>query len=248
MRVRKYLCKKDSFDERDHLFARQPLKTALPKEIDLRGGCSPVVDQGELGSCTANAIGSGLREYIELKSKQNFVALSRLYLYYHERLLEGTVNEDSGAEIRDGMKVLSQLGICSEELDPYVISKFTAAPSQEAELEAGEYKISSYQRISSINDVKRCLAEGYPVVLGMSVYESFESESVAKNGIVPTPKWYEKILGGHAMLIVGYKKMGLKEYFIIRNSWGDNWGDDGYCYIPTSFITKQIIFDLWTGR
>lgn len=246
--MRKYYCKKDTLDERDHLFARPPLKEKLPNEIDLRSGCSPVVDQGDLGSCTANAIGSGLREYLEIKSNENFIALSRLYLYYHERLIEGTVNEDSGAEIRDGMKVLSQLGICSEKLDPYVISQFTVSPSQEAEAEAGKYKIRSYQRIGSINDVKRCLAEGYPVVLGMSVYESFESDRVAQNGIVPVPKWYEKVLGGHAMLIVGYKKIGLKEYFIVRNSWGDNWGDKGYCYIPTSFITKGIIFDLWTGR
>lgn len=246
--MKKYLCKKDKYDERDHLFARQPLKTALPAAIDLRSGCSPVVDQGDLGSCTANAMGSGLREYLEIKSKQTFVTLSRLYLYYHERLLEGTVNEDSGAEIRDGMKVLKQLGICPEALDHYDISKFTDAPSQQAEALAGQYKISSYQRLNTISDVQRCLAGGYPVVLGMSVYESFESDSVANNGIVPVPKRGEQVLGGHAMLIIGYKKIGQTQYFIVRNSWGASWGDKGYCYIPISFITKGIIFDLWTGR
>jgi xylellain. Cysteine peptidase. MEROPS family C01A len=246
--MRKYLCKKDKYDERDHLFARPSLKLVLPVELDLRSGCSPVVDQGELGSCTANAMGSGLREYLEIKNQQVFVALSRLYLYYHERLLEGTVNEDSGAKIRDGMKVLKKRGICPEVLHPYDISKFTVAPSQEAEDEAGEYKIDSYQRLNTLNDVKRSIYEGYPVVLGMAVYESFESDSVAKTGIVPVPKNYERVLGGHAMLIVGYKKIKQTLHLIVRNSWGTDWGDKGYCYIPASFIRKGIIFDLWTGK
>ncbi|MDR3584600.1 MAG: C1 family peptidase [Desulfosporosinus sp.] len=244
--MRKYFCKKDKFDERDHLYARPPLKV-IPAALDLRNGCSPVVDQGELGSCTANALGSGLREFLEIKSKQTFVTLSRLYLYYHERLLEGTVNEDSGAEIRDGMKVLNQLGICPEALEPYDISKFTNAPSQAAELSASKYKINSYQRLNNVSDVQRSLAGLSPVVFGMTVYESFESDSVAKTGIVPTPKKHEQVLGGHAMLIVGYKKIGQTLYFIVRNSWGTAWGDKGYCYIPSSFITKGIIFDLWTG-
>lgn len=246
--MRKYLCKKDKYDERDHLFARPPLKIVLPAELDLRSGCSPVVDQGELGSCTANAMGSGLREYLEIKNQQVFVALSRLYLYYHERLLEGTVNEDSGAKIRDGMKVLKKRGICPEVLHPYDISKFTVAPSQEAEDEAGEYKIGFYQRLNTLIDVKRSIYEGYPVVLGMAVYESFESDSVAKTGIVPVPKNYEQVLGGHAMLIVGYKKIKQTLHLIVRNSWGTDWGDKGYCYIPASFIRKGIIFDLWTGK
>jgi len=246
--MRKYLCKKDKDDERDHLFARPPLKIVLPVELNLRSGCSPVVDQEELGSCTANAMGSGLREYLEIKNQQVFIALSRLYLYYHERLLEGTVNEDSGATIRDGMKVLKKRGICPEVLCPYDISQFTIAPSREAEDAAGEYKISSYQRLYTLNDVKRCIYEGYPVVLGMDVYESFESYNVAGTGIVPVPKDYEQVLGGHAMLIVGYKKIKQTLYLIVRNSWGTGWGDKGYCYIPASFITRGIIFDLWTGR
>lgn len=245
--MRKYSCKKDKTDERDHLFVKLPF-ILIPEELDLRNRCSPVVDQGDLGSCTANAMGSGLREYLEIKNKQTFVTLSRLYLYYHERLLEGTVTEDSGAQIRDGMKVLKKLGICPEALHPYDISKFTDAPSQAAEEAAGQYKISYYQRLYTIRDVQHCLAGGYPVVVGMTVYESFESNSVTKTGIVPTPKRYEQILGGHAMLIVGYKKIGQALYFVVRNSWGTAWGDQGYCYIPAKFITKGIIFDLWTGR
>lgn len=246
--MRKYYCKQDQPDERDFLFARPPLVKAVPAQIDLREGCSPVVDQGDLGSCTANAIGSGLREYLEIKNQQNLVSLSRLYLYYHERLIEGTVNEDAGAYIRDGMKVLAKLGICPESLHPYIISRFAIPPSQEAEAAAGQYKISDYHRLVNLLDVQRCLAEGYPVVLGMTVYESFESDSVAKSGIVPLPKKNEQVLGGHAMLIVGYKKIGWTLYLIVRNSWGTGWGDGGYCYIPASFITKGIIFDLWTGR
>ena len=129
--MRKYGLKKDREDLRDKIWYSSQFKTAasLPQQVDLRGKCSPIVDQGELGSCTANAIASGLREYLELQSGKSFIQLSRLFLYYEERKLEGDVNQDDGAEIRDGMKVLNQLGVCPEKEDPYKIKAFTQAPT-----------------------------------------------------------------------------------------------------------------------
>lgn len=241
-----YRLKQDPVDLRDHVFKASTIKSPdqFPKAIDLRPKMTPVVDQGQLGSCTANAIASGLKEYLEGTGNR----LSRLFLYYYERSLEGTVEEDSGAYIRDGFKVLAQRGVSSELLCPYNIDRFTEAPSNGADREASNHTITSYHRVSDLNGVKAALVEGLPVVIGMTVYESFESEAVASSGKVPLPKKTERQLGGHAVLIVGYKKIKSTEHFIVRNSWGEGWGDKGYCYIPSSFIKRGIINDMWTGK
>ena len=168
-------------------------------------------------------------------------------MYYHERLLEGTVNEDSGAEIRDGMKVLQQIGVPPEYLDPYIISHFKNKPSILAEKAAAKYKISKYYRVNTLNDMKLALAEGLPVVIGIAVYDSFESDEVAKTGIVPMPNINtENLLGGHCMCISGFDDS--KQWVITRNSWSTNWGDKGYCYLPYSFIIdSNLTIDMWTG-
>jgi C1A family cysteine protease len=248
--MQKYFLKKDQFDSRDHVFARMPILEPLPTLVDLRLKCSPVVNQGSLGSCSSNAIGSGLKEYLILKSGQPFVSLSRLYLYYKEREMEGTINEDAGACLRDGMKIMAATGICEEQYMPYIIEKFQEKPSNEAEINAANHKFLSYQRLLSLNDVKRCLHDGYPVIGGIYIYESFESPIVAKTGIVPMPKPKEQSYGGHAICIVGYKdgKSPTDGYFIVRNSWGETWGDKGYCYIPYNFLTKSLMFDMWSAK
>ena len=247
---RKYLLKKDSEDLRDYSYRSIIFKKAtdLPKSVDLRSKMSPVVDQGELGSCTANAIVSGLREYLEIITGQSLVRLSRLFLYYQERKLENTVNEDSGAEIRDGMKVLNQIGVCPESDDPYDIRNFKQAPSAKAVTNAAQYEITEYHRILDLNGLKAALAEGLPVVFGFKVYESFESATVAKTGQVPAPKKGEQYLGGHAVLAVGYvdqEKSGGN--VIVRNSWGNTWGDQGYFYMSYT-VFKKLLMDMWTGH
>lgn len=245
--MHKYLLKKDRPDLRDLIFSPKKFKLSehLPASVDLRNGCSPVVDQGNLGSCTANAIASGLREYLEIKSKQNLVSLSRLFLYWEERSMEGTVNQDSGAEIRDGMKALNQIGVCPEEDWPYDISTFENTPTDKMKTNAVPYKISQYQRIASLTTLKAALAEDFPVVIGINVYESFESDEVAKTGIIPMPNTStEQLLGGHAVLIVGYNDA--KSWLIVRNSWGDSWGDKGYCYLPYDYFSKYSS-DCWTS-
>lgn len=246
--MRTYTLKPDKKDFRDlHYRAKVDSPDQLPKSTDLRGKCSPIVDQGPLGSCTANAMASGLREYLLLASGQQWTKLSRLYLYWHERQLEGAINEDSGAYIRDGMKVLQKLGVAPEADYPYDVRQFTQTPTAQAEAAASAFRISSYRRVNDVHDLKAALAERLPVIIGMEVYPGFET--VGANGRVPMPKVREKSLGGHAVLAVGYRdysKPGTG-VVIVRNSWGTEWGDKGYCYIPYAYFAKYVT-DMWTGQ
>ncbi|MDB5054841.1 MAG: xylellain [Bacilli bacterium] len=255
MSMRKYNLKKEKRDLRDYHFKSliyaAPIE--LPKLIDLRPLMSPIVDQGNLGSCTANAIASGLREYLLLLDKQALTRLSRLFLYWHERKLEGHTQEDSGAYIRDGLKVLQKIGVSPEIDFPYDTTHFADKPSLKAETDASNFKINEYHRIPDLYSLKAALAEGLPVVIGIQIYESFESPQVAQTGKVPLPKkTKEKLLGGHALLVVGYADQGTKSnqgFVIVRNSWGEEWGDRGYCYIPYSmFKDAALVMDMWTGK
>ena len=231
---------KDTPDKRDLIHPGKPFLAKLPAKVDLRLKLAPVFDQGQLGSCTANAL-VGLREYMAgVTTLQGL--LSRLFLYWEERKIEGTTNSDSGAQIRDGMKALANVGVCPEADDPYDITKFTATPSSKAVADAAPWRISVYQRIANLKAAKAALAAGDPVVFGFDVYESFESDAVAKTGIMPMPKKGEQLLGGHAVLAVGYDDS--KKWLIVRNSWGPNWGDAGYFYMPYTVFTKYFS-DAW---
>jgi len=251
MARRIYNLKPDTKDLRDKIFMSTQFKpkTALPRVVDLRSGCSGIVDQGELGSCTANAIASGLREYWENRAGKH-TPLSRLWLYWNERTFEGTVNEDSGAYIRDGMKVLQKMG-CAPEIDwPYDITKFRQTPPEKSSTDAGQYIIAEYHRVTDLTALKSALAVDFPVVIGIKVYESFESDQVARTGIVPLPKRGEQFLGGHAVLAVGYKddvKLKGQGVVICRNSWGEGWGDKGYFYLPYRYFVSYVT-DMWTGK
>jgi C1A family cysteine protease len=205
----------------------------------------PIFDQGNLGSCTANAI-CFLKMYLDhIENTQAggyFHHLSRLYLYWHERNLEGTTFYDSGAYIRDGFKVLNQRGCAGESFFPYDVFSYIDTPTAEAEENAELHKISGYYRVY-LPQLKSVLAEGYPVVLGIDVYERFEGLMAAVYGIIPMPEPGERLLGGHAVVAVGYNA----DYVICRNSWGEQWGDNGYFYLPWAYFDSYV-HDMWTGK
>ena len=231
-------------DHRDYEYAIQNSIT-LPTNIDLRLNCPIIYDQGQLGSCTANAIAAAIEyEQIKEKDKTPFIP-SRLFIYYNERLMEGTVKQDAGAAIRDGMKIVATNGTCKEITWPYIISKFKSKPNKKAYIEGLKYISKIYSSVSQdLNSIKTVLFNNDPIVFGFTVYESFESDIVAKTGIVPMPTKNEKVLGGHAVLIVGYDDT--KQMFLIRNSWGTNWGLNGYFWMPYNYIIDpNLASDFW---
>ena len=237
----------DRPDYRDKLYSAiaAPPKT-LPRKVDLSPCCSPVEDQGQLGSCTANALVGNL-EFLYQKAGQPVLDLSRLFIYYNERAMEGTINEDAGAAIRDGVKSLVNLGVCSEKKWPYNIGKFTAKPPVGCYREGKHHQVTSYHRILTLKEMKQCLAEGYPFVFGFSVYEGFESDAVTRTGKLNLPKPGEKNLGGHAVCAVGYDESTKR--FLVRNSWGTDWGLKGYFTMPYDYIANtNLADDMWTLR
>ena len=213
-------------------------------KVDLRHNCPPVYDQGDLGSCTANAIGAAI-EFDQIKQGMQPWVPSRLFIYYNERVVEGTVNEDAGAEIRDGIKVVNSQGVCPELNWPYNPSQFTTKPILECYDIAKQHPAVLYHSVNQdLHSLQQVLASGFPVVFGFTVYESFESDVVAKTGIMGMPKRHEQTLGGHAVLCVGYDNA--KKQMIVRNSWGPTWGDQGYFHMPFDYITdKKLASDFW---
>lgn len=250
-----YGWRRDRPDIRDFKFERLvSLKafrtTALPTHVYLRRFCTEVTDQGQLGSCTANAL-TNLLEYNECANGRGgaqFKYLSRLFVYYNERVIEQTVTQDAGAEIRDGIKSLAASGVCPENEWPYIENQFASKPSDQCYTDGTPYKIHSYYALSTLDDLRTSLANGNPFVFGFTVFESFESDAVANTGIVPMPQSNEQILGGHAVMAMGYNDA--QQRFLVKNSWGTNWGLKGelggYFTIPYAYLTDpNLASDFW---
>lgn len=234
-------------DQRDFPYIRLAVSIPkLPPKADLRSICTAIEDQGNLGSCTAQALAGNL-EFLKKKKLQKTINFSRLFIYYNERVIRNTVDVDSGASLRDGIKTLVKQGDCLELYWPYIIKKFSLKPTKKAYQDAQNFQILSYWRINSPEEMKHTLSLGYPFVFGFAVYESFESDKVTKTGIVPLPKKGERLLGGHAVMAAGYNDQ--KQWFIVRNSWGRQWGDQGYCYLPYAYLnSSRLVADFWTIR
>ena len=240
--VNKYLWRRDLPDARDHIYKSST--TRIPTSVDYRRYCSPIDDQGQLGSCTGNAI-AGAINLIDNKNNNRAIRVSRMFIYYQERLLEGTTRIDAGAYIRDGIRACYTYGAPLETLWPYNIGLFRSQPTPAAYSDALNRKVTSYQRCLTLSDIKAALSAGYPVVIGFDVYESFESAVVARTGQMPYPnKRREQLLGGHAVCVVGYQDSN--STLICRNSWGSGWGDRGYFYMPYAVITDtSMSSDFW---
>ena len=222
--------------------------TTLSTSVDLRPNFPPVYDQGDLGSCTGNG-NAAVYEFTKMKQGKDYFPPSRLGIYYDERVLENTINDDAGAQIRDGIKVMKNSGVYPESMWPYDTTKFTVKPPQECYTTALKNEIESYSPITqTLEQLKGCIASGYPVVFGVTLYDSFESHDVALTGNVPMPQSTESIIGGHCMVLAGFdNNKSINDTigaFIVRNSWGNNWGDQGYCYIPYDYIIN-LGSDFW---
>lgn len=222
------------------------VSTDLPAVVDLRDKMpNTVYDQGALGSCTANAIAAAV-EYDQIKQVAEDFAPSRLFIYYCERIIERTVSYDSGASLRDGIKSITKQGAPHEKLWPYKISKFKTKPNAAAFTDGLAHQALKYARVThSLTGMKNVLASGFPFVFGFSVYDSFESPTVAASGNVPLPDLnHEQLLGGHAVICTGYDEN--KQVFFCRNSWGNKWGDHGYFTMPYEYMNNpDLVDDLW---
>jgi C1A family cysteine protease len=227
-------------DKHQHTHLNIKNKKKFPPTIIL-DNMPEVYNQGQLGSCTANAL-SGAFQREQIRSKLPDFVPSRLFIYYGERSLEGTVNSDSGAAIEDGIKVLSTIGVCDEIIWPYEIGKFTIKPSNNAYTVALEHNILQFNKVDpDPAHFKMMIKLGYPIVFGFTVYESFKT--IGADGIMHSPKHGEKILGGHAVMAMGYDDH--KHSIKVRNSWGPHWGLEGYFWMPYSFLNATNCGDCW---
>jgi C1A family cysteine protease len=261
-RISRFGWVRDQLDHRDQLFsAPSAVLGALPRSVDLRSKCPPVYDQGPIGSCTANAI-AGAIQFDRMKSGEspNFVP-SRLFIYYNERVMEHSVANDAGAQIRDGIKSVNKLGVCPETEWPYVAtpaktdggpfppgSPPATKPPDQAYQDAKNYTVVTYQRlVQNLGQLKGCLVQGFPFVFGITVYDSIYDANGNPKTVFPLPSADDNPIGGHAIMAVGYDDTKL--LFTFRNSWGTAVGDAGYFYIPYSYLTDtQLASDFWIIR
>lgn len=244
--ISKFGWSKDSLDVRDKkLIASITAPVTLPTQADLRPGMPPVYDQGQLGSCTANAIAAAV-DFERKKQGLDFITPSRLFIYYNERYMEGTVASDAGAQIRDGIKSVVSPGVCPESLWPYVETQFATPPPTAAFSNAVQFEVVQYSLVTqAAYYLRHCIGIlGRPIVLGISVFDSIQSQTVATSGILPDPTSTDTPIGGHAICAVGYDDS--KKMFLMRNSWGPDWGLGGYFWISYNYLlNNQLCSDLW---
>jgi C1A family cysteine protease len=224
---------------------------SLPSQFDLRehGEFPPVYNQGRLQSCTANAVAAAIQFLRRKEALQPDFVPSRLFIYYNVRALRGDISCDNGAQIRDSIKSVAARGVCEEALWPYRFARFENKPRPRCYHAAAAHRAIRYQRIGrDLRALKACLVSGYPFVFGMAVFEELESAGAARSGAVRTPKPGERRIGhGHAVLAVGYDEA--RGHFIVRNSWGEDWGKRGYFTLPFDYLTEPgLSSDFWTIR
>jgi C1A family cysteine protease len=219
--------------------------TTLPASVDLRSHCPPIYDQGVLQSCTANALAAAFR-FLEIRGGLSSFDPSRLFIYYNVRALENDTDNNAPAYLRDGIKSIATNGICSEQAWPYNELMYVQMPPDPCFQSAQAYKTLTYYSLDNgnLDELKTCLAAGFPFVFGFSLYPSFHNADT-NGGIVPMPG-DESLLGGHAVLAVGYNDATAS--FIVQNSWGPTLGKDGFYFIPYDYIKSNLADSFWTVR
>lgn len=222
----------------------------LPHKVDFRNDMTPVEDQSKIGSCAANCL-AGAYEYLTKKSDGRNTDVSRLFIYYNARAKDnrGRSLTDSGCSMTSAIEALEEFGTCLESIWPYEVSKVNSRPSDRAFDEAKNHTITEALQIDiDLNEMKSCLAQGFPFAFGLRLFRSFDKAS--RTGVVPVPNSSDRVRsshGSHALLAVGYSDHSRS--FIVRNSWGEDWGDSGYCYIPYEYMTNpELCFDAWAVR
>lgn len=242
----KYGWKRDRFDSRDHRYS-VPAYRNIPDRLDLREhGFPAILNQGDIGSCTAHAL-SNAHLYSQLHQPGGKGELiSRLFLYYKERESDGDVSADNGSSIRTGINVLANIGAPYEADYPYDVTKFADKPDDSLLDKAKAHIVASYERIEQ-NEVaiKSALSVNErPIPFGIEIFSYFESDSAARNGVMHVPTSDEQYLGGHAVLLVGYDDS--TRTYTVANSWGEDWGDKGFFYLPYDYVhSPKLADDFW---
>jgi C1A family cysteine protease len=238
--------RRDQPDHRDRSFPLRLTIAQVPPAADLTPECPSVRDQGELGSCVANATLEAAG-FLWSRAGKPDPELSRLDLYWQTRAAEGTPPaEDSGCQIRDAMKVLARLGACLESTWPYDVGRFAEEPPAPARAEALEHQAQVYYRCPSLRTIKASLAQGFPVVGGFTVFESIWDDAVSSSGDIPYPPPSDGAVGGHAVLFVGYDDD--RQILRLQNSWGTGWGRGGRGTLPYRYVRDGLADDFWTLR
>jgi C1A family cysteine protease len=241
MYARDFRVRADPLDWRDRYYNFARIEQ--PRDyVDLRIWASPVEDQLHLGSCVGQAVVGAYELLLNKADRNRFTDLSRLFVYYNARLLDNAVEEDVGAYVRDGIKAVNKYGVCSESTWPYLVERFALAPSIQSYEDAQRRLIKKYYRIDDIKDIIDALNTDSPVVTSMNVYDSFYELDRGKK-ILPMPRASEDLIGGHAVTFVGYDLP--KKLFLARNSFGEDWGDRGYFWVPFDYAEKDFM-DNWT--
>jgi C1A family cysteine protease len=212
----------------------------LPPEADIiRPKSPPPYDQLNLGACTGNGI-AFLHQYAQIIQGLSVFMPSRLFIYFDERRKEHTISTDSGAVIRDGLKVTAKYGVCPEDMWPYIVSQFAVTPPKACYDAALKNKIEKYSTLSQSGyQLKASLAAGVPYTFGFTVYTSFMNADVARTGIMPMPQPGDSVEGGHCVDAVGYALINNLPYYIVRNSWGLDWGIKGYFMMPAAYMEEK---------
>lgn len=246
-------------DHRDFAYTAT-MGVTLPTSVDLRPEMPPVYDQGQIGSCTANATDALVQHLLRPEGDTPWFSGSRLFIYYNTRVAEGTIGSDAGGQLRDAIKSVATFGAPAETAWPYDGSlanedgsfppghRAAVKPSQPVYDAAAVAKAVVYRAVAQdLQQLRACLAEGFPIAFGFTIYSSFYGPNDVPIVDVSLPSASDGVEGGHAVVIVGYDD-DVKR-FTIRNSWGPNVQDGGHFYLPYAYVTNpNLASDFWTIR